>query len=302
MSVKNEILEEIQQEREVEQNKRDAIKLANQIYKTISSPEVRKESTPEQRHKVCIKKFKNFAEAFPLVLAKMSRDGYYNEKAFRRYLDRLHADPGKGMDGVMERQCDYAKFLYIEDSKARGRHWDPKTANKIWQQEYKHMKKWVKKTKDQEISAKSEFEDEQKIHVQERKQELLDFLQTARDEQQKEDPNAFGETQLDLENLDMDDISMSDSDELPESLVDTTDKQNKSTVVSQETIVAKTPEEQKAEENYKKQYQERMNLEKEIAQEQELIRQKTMHEEMVKDSNVGSWKSRSKKSQKKHRK
>lgn len=292
---KEEIMEEIKKEREVEQNKRDAIQMANNLFKIISSSEVVRNTTPEQRHKICIEKSKNFSDAFPLVMAKMARENRYSEIAFRKFLDKLHQDPGQGMEGVMERQSDYVKFLYIEECKKSGRHWSMKTANNIWQQEYNHMKKWVKKTKNQEKKIKSEFEDEQVKHVDERKQELFDWLQEAREQQKEEDPEAFSANQIDLNNLDADDMSISDSDELPQSLVDTTQKQNRDVVVSQEPIVPQTEEEEKAAENYRKAYEERIETERLESERLKEVHRETLHRDMLTDSLITQWKAGSKK-------
>lgn len=285
---KEEILEEIKKEKEVEQNKRDAIQLATRLFNVIRNPELVANSTPDQRHKLCIEKARSLAEAFPLVVVKLSRDLDYNEKAFRKFLDRLHQDPGKGMEGVMERQADYAKFLYIENCRAKNVHLNMKRAQEIWNHEYKHMKKWVKKTKEQEKSAKSEFEEEQKKHLDERKQELFDFLQEAKHHQQTEDPDAFMQSQIDLTKLNVDDLSMSDSDEMPSAL----QNQKKDTVITQEKQAPLTEEEIERDRKYREQYEQRLIKEREMEELMENNRKEKLRQDMLLDSNVGNWKSR----------
>lgn len=163
-------------EREVEKNKREAIEVAAGIFKIISDPSIVKITTADERHKMCIEKNKNFAQAFPLVLSKMSRDLAYNEAAFRKFLDKLHRDPGQGMDGVIERQADYAMYLYQEQCKSNGRHYSQKIAQQVRSFELQHMSRWAKDIKKKESSAKSEYAEENKRSLDERKKELLDFV------------------------------------------------------------------------------------------------------------------------------
>ena len=163
-------------EREIEKNKREAIEVAAGIFKIISDPSIVKITTADERHKMCIEKNKNFAQAFPLVLSKMSRDLAYNESAFRKFLDKLHRDPGQGMDGVIERQADYAMYLYQEQCKSNGRHYNQKIAKQIRSFELQHMSRWAKDIKKKETSAKSEYAEENKRSLDERKKELLDFV------------------------------------------------------------------------------------------------------------------------------
>lgn len=169
-------------ELEIEKNKKESIEMAAKIFKIISHPDIVNETTPKERHDLCVKKSKNFANAYPLVLAKMSRELSYNEKAFSRFLDKMHREPGKGMEGVMFHQSNYAKLLYIEECKRRGVHYNMKKANEIFKMEYEHMNKWVKDIKEKETEVKSEYGEEQKRHLQEKRDELLSWMQQANDE------------------------------------------------------------------------------------------------------------------------
>lgn len=170
-----EIKQEIQKEHEIERNKREAVSLAGKIFEMATSTVMLKE-TPDARHAMFCKRYESFARAFPLVLSKMTKDSVYNEKAFKRFLDKLHKDPGKGMDGIIERQADYAMFLYEEDSKERGRHFSKKVAGKIWNLEYKQMNAWVKSIKEKEKEFTNEFEEESKTGLDARKDELLQWV------------------------------------------------------------------------------------------------------------------------------
>lgn len=175
MSVQ-EAREAIAREKEIEKNKREAVEAAASIFKIVTNPSFANQLNADQRHQVCVEKNKGFAQAFPLVLSKMARDFAYSEKAFRRFLDKLHKDPGKGMDGIIERQADYAGYLYEELCRANGKHVNTKTRRDIWQTEYQQMYQWMKDIKKQEKKAKSELDEESKKSLEERKNELLEFL------------------------------------------------------------------------------------------------------------------------------
>jgi hypothetical protein len=166
----------IQREKEIEKNKREAIEIAAKIFKIVKNPAFVNQLDADQRHAICVEKNKGFAQAFPLVLSKMSRDLAYSEKAFQRFLDKLHKDPGKGMEGIIERQADYAAYLYEELCKEQGKHYNMKTRRDIWQLEYQQMYKWMRDIKKQEKQAKNELEEESKKALEERKNELLEFL------------------------------------------------------------------------------------------------------------------------------
>jgi hypothetical protein len=173
---KEEARQVLAKEREVEQNKIDALDMAAKLFKIMTNPEMVKLTTPTERHQIAIKKSKNFAQAFPLILAKLSRDLKYNHIAFRRYLDRVHKNPGKGMEGFIENQAMYARFLYEEECKANGRHINPKIAMQIFNTEHNHMSSWVKEIKTKESDAKNAFDDETVKATSERKEEFLDWL------------------------------------------------------------------------------------------------------------------------------
>lgn len=156
-------------------NFKAALDLAKDIYKVCLHPEFQKYD-PDVRHKVVVGKYPQFSQAYPIILRFIARDLKYNEKAFRKFLEKLRINPGKGMQGFIERQADYAKFLYIEDCKANGRHWSSKKANQFWNIEYEHMHKWVKKLEKDEDLAKNEFEKESQENLEKLRDELYDFV------------------------------------------------------------------------------------------------------------------------------
>lgn len=182
----------------LEDNMKEALTFAKNIYKIVTEPKFVKNYDPEKRHQILIKQYPNFATAYPLVLKFIAKDLKYNEKAFKKFLEKLKTDPGKGIEGFITRQADYAKFLYIEDSKAHGRHWSIKKANEIWNLEYNHMRKFVKKLEKEEKLAKNEFEEEVKENLEKKRKELLDFILT----EQKNNPQLLDEIEDNEDNED----------------------------------------------------------------------------------------------------
>lgn len=161
---------------DLDKTKKDSIDLANKIYKTISHPEIVANTTSEERHEICVKRYEIFAKAYPLVLAKMAVELRYNEKAFIKFLDNLYNSPGEGMEGIIKNQAYYAKVLYMEECKAMGKRWCPKTAKDIFEYEYKNMIRWVDDTKKIEKKVKNEFEEEDKKHQKELREEFKQWF------------------------------------------------------------------------------------------------------------------------------
>lgn len=160
----------------VEDNMKEALMFAKNIFKLVIDPKFSGKYSADERHQILIKQYPNFAAAYPLILKFIAKDLKYNEKAFKKFLEKLKTDPGSGMEGFISRQADYAKFLYIEDSKTNGRHWSTKKANEIWNLEYGHMRKYMKKLEKEEKLAKNEFAEEQKANLEKKRKELLEFI------------------------------------------------------------------------------------------------------------------------------
>jgi len=158
-----------------EKNKLEAMDLADKIYKIVLDPRfIEQVPDPNIRHKVLMEKYPNFAQAYPVVLRWLARDLKYHRNAFKQFLDKMEKDPGKGMQGFMERQADYAKFLYIAWHK--GKHPNMKAANELWRMEYENMSKWHKKLLEEEKSARNEFEEEEAENLEQKRKELLDLV------------------------------------------------------------------------------------------------------------------------------
>jgi hypothetical protein len=181
---------------EERENIKKTLELMDDIYKVVKDERFHKEFTAEQRHKILLEKYKDIANMYPVVLRIMARDLRYNRVALRRMLEKLlkdqeinalenakrresgkqKQDPLAAMRSFITHQADYAKFLYIEETKKAGRHLNMKNAKKIWNIEYDNMNRALKKIKEDEDRARNEFEDEKKKHLDQRRKELLDFV------------------------------------------------------------------------------------------------------------------------------
>jgi hypothetical protein len=160
---------------EVERNKLEALELADRIFQAVTNKKfLNAVSDPEIRHKMIVNKYPNFAKAYPVVLRYLARDLKYHNRAFRLFLDKLQRDPGTGMQGFIERQADYAKFLYLEIN--RNNHANRKAAQRLWTMEYENMSRWHKKLLAEEKDAKNEFADESQENMDLKRKELLDFI------------------------------------------------------------------------------------------------------------------------------
>jgi len=177
---------------ENEKNKLEAMDLADKIYRVVIDPSfIKSVPDPDIRYKVVSGKYPNFAQAYPIVIRYLARELKYNRKAFKKFLDKLEKDPGKGMQGFMERQADYARFLYIADHE--GKHPNMRYANELWRMEYDNMSKWHKKLLEEEKQAKNEFEEEKEKNLEIKKQELLDFMNSFDNEVEFEPMDDFHE-------------------------------------------------------------------------------------------------------------
>ena len=120
--------------------------------------------------------YTQFANAYPVVLKYITQQVSFNRKAFEKFFRGQIAKPGEGMTGFIEHQANYAKLLYIEASKAAGKHYSIKKANKLKNVEYQQMDKIRKDIEQSRKKAENEFESESANHMDERKKELLDFI------------------------------------------------------------------------------------------------------------------------------
>lgn len=167
-------------EETLERNKRDALRLARDIWKVVTTPDFMK-IDPEVRMKTVQEKVPEFYRAYPSVVRWMVRDLKYSEKAFSEYLNMLvrpgpTPEPGKGYLEYIRKQAEYSRILY----KHSVPHWDTKTAAAIFKREYDAMVKTYKDMKKEEEGLKSEFEEEKRKHKQEKISEIIDFIKNAK--------------------------------------------------------------------------------------------------------------------------
>jgi hypothetical protein len=165
-------------EEEIAENIRQALRLGDDLFTLVKDPLFCQSITdPKQRYQHLCGKYKTFAQAFPVCLRFLACDIRYNHRAFERFLEKQRVDPGKGMDGFINRQADYARFLYEEETRRRRGHISVKMAGRIWQEEYKHLSHWMKDIQKKEELGKNEYEQEHEEHTVQRKKELLSFLE-----------------------------------------------------------------------------------------------------------------------------
>ncbi len=172
---------------QVEKNKRDALRLADEIFRVVKDNEFLR-LKPEVRMNVVKEKCPEFCKHYPMVASWMTYHLKYSRKAFAKYLDKLANEHGKrevkqgeGYKEWARKQADYAKILYMETTD----HWNSKTAGKIWNTEYSRIIKAYDEMKEEESKYKSEFDEEKKQHHEELIDEILDLVGTAKKQQRQ---------------------------------------------------------------------------------------------------------------------
>lgn len=183
---------EMSTEEIVEKNKRDAIRLANDVWKIVRKPDFQKVDA-RTRMRVVQEKVPEFCKAYPAVVRWMVMMLRYSEKAFKEYLNMLQREhdkkaaaaadqmgtappkPGDGYLDYIAKQAEYARILY----KCTTPHWNVKQAANIYKNEYNTMVKTYKDMQKEEENVKSEFEDEKKHHRTEKIEEIVGFVQSA---------------------------------------------------------------------------------------------------------------------------
>lgn len=180
---------EEEKDRQVEEELQLAITIATRLFKVVSDPEfIKQVPDPRDRHEVVnlqlskmddqvgSQMYTQFANAYPMVLKYITQQVSFNRTAFEKFFRAQISNPGEGMEGFIEHQANYAKLLYIEASKAAGKHWSMKKANKLKQREYDQMNKIRKDIEKSRKDAENSFDQESTQHLSERKKELLDFI------------------------------------------------------------------------------------------------------------------------------
>ena len=186
---------EEEKDRQVEEELRLALTIATRLHKVVSNPEFLKEvPDPRDRHEIVntqlnkmdaeigTQMYSQFANAYPMVLKYITQQASFNRIAFEKFFRAQVENPGKGMVGFIEHQANYAKLLYIEASKAAGKRWNVKKANKLKNREYDQMNKIRKDIEKSKKDAENSFDKESSQHLDERKKELLNFINQELDE------------------------------------------------------------------------------------------------------------------------
>jgi len=183
--IKTEIKKNLTRMEEIEQNMEEAVQLANQLYLVVRQDAFRS-IDEETRMKVVHEKYPTFARAYPAVVKWMVIRFKYSERAFRSYLkkirlefDKKYENNDQGFLAYIKNQADYAVLLY----KSLAKRWSAKIANKIWADEYDQMYRVYKDIKDKEKKAKNEFEEEKQKHLEEKVDEIFDFIKSHRTEE-----------------------------------------------------------------------------------------------------------------------
>lgn len=153
-----------------------ALNLADKINLMLSN-EMVSQSDPYDVYEILKMQHESFYRAFPMILSKMVFERRYNRNAFERFLNGMAENPGKGMEGVAHHQALYVKYLYEEECKENHIKPIPNTGKQIYETEYNIMYKEIKKIKQDEKKARSEYEDELKKHDKELRDEFYEFLE-----------------------------------------------------------------------------------------------------------------------------
>jgi len=139
----------------------------------------------DDRYKFICENFGNFARAYPIVVKYIAFNQCFFVAAFKKFFKRITTNPGKGMEGYMENQAYYAKYLYEESCKMNGKRIIAHEANKIFSEELRGMTKNMKDIQKKEKDAKSEYEEIEKENNIKRRLELIEFAkQVALSEEQ----------------------------------------------------------------------------------------------------------------------
>jgi len=182
-------LTEEERDRQVETEIQTAKKIASRLFKVVSNKEFIKEvPDPRMRHQVVTMQLKkmdeqegtgmynSFASVYPVVVKYMAQQVAYNSRAFEKFLRAQAKNPGKGMEGFIEHQANYVKLLYIESCKANKKRVNMKEANRRKNEEFERMNKVKKEMERSKKKAENEFEEESKHHMDEKREELLAFV------------------------------------------------------------------------------------------------------------------------------
>lgn len=258
---------------EAEENKKKALKLANDIYKTIyAKKDSLKLIDHETRMNFVREHYPTFHNAYPVILRFMILEFMYTEEAFRFYLDEADKAHGKGMEEFIELQCRYVRKLhttYYAKNKIR---YNMPVINSIVAELRKNLYDFYVKTKKEEEELKSEYAEKNIEYDKARREEFIEFLNNHREE--------FTEYTKDVEDIGEEFLELLE-DSWDVSKVEISDNSEENTRINIELL--------KYEDDLlwlmKKQYKELETLEAEMNEKLEELRQKK-EEDYLRDTNL----------------
>jgi hypothetical protein len=188
MKAVNKLTDE-EKDRQVEVEIQTAKQIADKLFRIVSNKEFVKEvPDPQTRHQVVAmqlkkmdestgqKMYESFGSAYPVVMKYMTYYLSYNPIAFDKFLRKQAKNPGKGMEGFIDHQANYVKLLYVESCRAAGKRPNLKEANRRKNAEFEIMNKARKEIEINKKKAENEFEEENAQHLNEKRKELLEFI------------------------------------------------------------------------------------------------------------------------------
>lgn len=154
----------------LEENRQRVIKYAIEAFEVCKQM---KSIHPDQRYQAMMERASEFTKNYP-VPARYMCEGLFDAKYFELWLKKLETAPYHSMDEFFQRQADYAKGLCK---------WlNPKASKKeldiVWNNVYKALDASKKDIEDRNEKAMEEIKNRKKRHLEEKRQELFDFLKT----------------------------------------------------------------------------------------------------------------------------
>ncbi|ARA72192.1 hypothetical protein BNJ_00372 [Kaumoebavirus] len=166
------------EQEKVGRNIEEAMKFAGELFRVIKTGEAFKEDpklkdNKEAQFDFLKKKYPNFARAYLIVLKYMVDERKYSPKAFKKFLVKLYANKTKGIEGYVERQADYAMFLYM----ALNPRYSDVEARRTWQYTYDVMMAQYKDIDKKYAEAKAELQKQKDDAKEEKKRNILQFIE-----------------------------------------------------------------------------------------------------------------------------
>jgi len=134
--------------------------------------------------------YKDFYEAYPLIVKYMVYQLQYHPKAFRRFLDKCRTNSANKdatkrkkdemMEFWQENQAWYCRFLYEEYRKAKNLPVNIKYAQRIFADAYEKLRKEKKQFKTNFESTKDKLDEETVTNAQEKIHEIIEQLKSGK--------------------------------------------------------------------------------------------------------------------------